>query len=172
MQRLIVILILLVALGAAGWLAASPVPVVLAAGAGVLGAWPVLVPRGPATASGTASGWRWADCVTCVRLGMLLQADPTVIYALQDFGIRRLLFKHLTYDSPYNTYRYKGLPPGPINLPDATSIDAVLNPEQHDYLYFCASPEFNGYHIFARNAQEHAANARLYQQALNQRGIR
>ena len=107
-----------------------------------------------------------------LRLGMLLQADPTVIYALQDFGIRRLLFKHLTYDSPYNTYRYKGLPPGPINLPDATSIDAVLNPEQHDYLYFCASPEFNGYHIFARNAQEHAANARLYQQALNQRGNR
>ncbi|NUL59533.1 CDP-alcohol phosphatidyltransferase family protein [Brevibacterium luteolum] len=72
MQRLIVILILTVALLTAGWLAASPVPVILAAGAGILGAWPVLVPREPATASATGSGWHWADCVTCVRLGMLL----------------------------------------------------------------------------------------------------
>lgn len=101
-----------------------------------------------------------------------LQADPTVIYAIGDFGIRRVLKAQMFFDSPYNTYVHAGLPPGPINLPDPRSIDAVLKPESHDYLYFCASPDLNGTHIFARNYEDHISNARLYQQALNRLGIK
>ncbi len=106
-----------------------------------------------------------------LKRGIKLDADPTVIYALRDFGIRRLLNKQLTVDSPYNTYRYAGLPPGPINLPAPATIDAVLNAEQHDYLYFVVDARFNGYHTFSKTLAEHIANARLYQQALTQRNI-
>ncbi|QIX62565.1 endolytic transglycosylase MltG [Hymenobacter sp. BT18] len=106
-----------------------------------------------------------------LKRGMKLQADPTVVYANQDFGIRRVLNVHLQKDSPYNTYKYAGLPPGPINLPSIASIDAVLNPESHQYLYFCAKEDFSGYHAFARNEQEHLVNARRYQAALSRNGI-
>ncbi|GAB3572696.1 endolytic transglycosylase MltG [Spirosoma luteolum] len=100
-----------------------------------------------------------------------LEADPTVIFALRDFTIRRLLNKQLTVDSPYNTYRYAGLPPGPINLPAPATIDAVLNAEKHDYLYFVVDARFNGYHTFSKTLSEHLANARLYQQALTKMKI-
>jgi UPF0755 protein len=102
----------------------------------------------------------------------LLQADPTVIFALQDFSIKRLLNSHLKVDSPYNTYKYAGLPPGAINLPEISSIDAVLNAEKHDFYFFCAKEDFSGYHNFAKTLAEHNRNAKLYQQALNERGIK
>ncbi len=107
-----------------------------------------------------------------LRASMPLQADPTVIYAIGDFGIKRLLRRQMMFDSPYNTYVHTGLPPGPINLPDPRSIDAVLNAESHQYLYFCASPDLNGTHLFATNFTDHMANARLYQQALDRLGIK
>ncbi|MEZ0610069.1 endolytic transglycosylase MltG [Fibrella sp. WM1] len=103
--------------------------------------------------------------------GIKLEADPTVVFANNDFTIRRVLNRHLALDSPYNTYRYAGLPPGPINLPPPNTIDAVLNPEKHDYLFFVAKADFSGYHTFSRNMTEHLANARIYQQALTQRKI-
>ena len=104
--------------------------------------------------------------------GMKLQADPTVKFAVGDFSIKRILFKHLSTKSPYNTYRYEGLPPGPICIPSISGIDAVLNAENHDYLFFCASPAFDGTHIFARDDKEHMENARKYQAALNARKIK
>ena len=106
-----------------------------------------------------------------LKRGMLLQADPTVKYALGDFTLRRILNKHLTVDSPYNTYKYAGLMPGPIRVPSLAAIEAVLNPAQHDFLYMCAKEDFSGTHNFARTLAEHTQNARRYQQALNQRGI-
>lgn len=106
-----------------------------------------------------------------LKRGIKLEADPTVIFALRDFGIRRLLTRQLAIDSPYNTYRYAGLPPGPINLPAPATIDAVLNAEQHDYLFFVVDARFNGYHTFSKNLSEHLANARLYQQALTRMKI-
>ncbi len=106
-----------------------------------------------------------------LKQNIKLEADPTVIFALRDFAIRRLLNKQLAVDSPYNTYRYAGLPPGPINLPAPATIDAVLNAEQHDYLYFVVDARFTGYHTFSKTLAEHLANARLYQQALNERKI-
>jgi len=106
-----------------------------------------------------------------LQRGMKLQADPTVVFANGDFGIRRVLNVHLQKDSPYNTYKYNGLPPGPINLPSIASIDAVLNPEQNDYLYFCAKDDFSGYHAFATNERDHLVNARRYQAALNRAAI-
>ncbi|GAB3643440.1 endolytic transglycosylase MltG [Spirosoma arcticum] len=106
-----------------------------------------------------------------LKRGIKLEADPTVIFALRDFGIRRLLTRQLAVDSPYNTYRYAGLPPGPINLPAPATIDAVLNAEQHDYLFFVVDARFNGYHTFSKNLSEHLANARLYQQALTRMKI-
>lgn len=105
-----------------------------------------------------------------LKKGMKLQADPTVIYAIGDFNIRRVLYSHLEYDSPYNTYKYAGLPPGPICIPSITSIDAVLNYEDHSYIYFCAREDFSGYHNFARTLAQHNANARKYQQALRLNG--
>ena len=102
---------------------------------------------------------------------MLLQADPTVKFALGDFSIQRILTKDTKIDNPYNTYRYRGLPPGPINLPTITSIDAVLNYEEHNYIYMCAKEDFSGYHRFAKTLSEHNKNARLFQKSLNSRGI-
>lgn len=107
-----------------------------------------------------------------LRKGMKLQADPTVKFALQDFGLRRILNKHLTCDSPYNTYVCPGLPPGPICLPSIASIDAVLNHTEHNYIYMCAKEDFSGRHNFAATYEEHKANARRYVQALNERGIK
>ncbi len=107
-----------------------------------------------------------------LRRGILLQADPTVIFANNDFTIRRVLFKHLEIDNPYNTYKYAGLPPGPIMLPSIASIDAVLNHVNHDYLYMCAKDDFSGYHNFARTQAEHLVNARKFQKALDIRNIK
>lgn len=98
--------------------------------------------------------------------GMLLQADPTVKYALGDPSIKRILNKHLEVDSPYNTYKHKGLPPTPICMPDLVAIEAVLNYEQHDYLYFCARPELDGRHNFAKTLGEHNRNAKAYHNAI------
>lgn len=102
------------------------------------------------------------------RKGMKLQADPTVAFCF-DYQPDRILKKHLTVDSPYNTYRYKGLPPAPINVPPKACIDAVLNPAAHKYIYFCASPEFDGTHRFAVTYSEHLKNARAFQRALTAR---
>jgi len=107
-----------------------------------------------------------------LRQGMLLQADPTVKFALGDFTLRRILNRHLEVDNPYNTYLYPGLPPGPIRVPSVVGIDAVLNHQQHDYLYMCAKEDFSGTHNFAHTLQEHLRNAARYAAALNQRGIK
>ena len=107
-----------------------------------------------------------------LQKGMLLQADPTVVYAVGDFSLRRVLRKHLKFDSPYNTYIHEGLPPGPICMPDVSTIDAVLNAEDHDYIYFCAKPEGGGRHAFAKTLRGHNRNAREYQSWLSSRNIR
>lgn len=106
-----------------------------------------------------------------LRRGMLLQADPTVKFALGDITVNRILRADLDIDSPYNTYRNPGLPPGPIVIPPLQAIDAVLNAEEHDYIFFSAREDFSGYHRFARTLSEHNRNARLYQNALNERRI-
>ncbi|MDD2279875.1 MAG: endolytic transglycosylase MltG [Bacteroidales bacterium] len=103
--------------------------------------------------------------------GIPLQADPTIKYAMGNFAIRRILTKHLSFDSPYNTYKYRGLPPGPINSPSISSINAVLEHENHKYLYFCAKPDYSGYHAFAKTLSEHNNNAREYQRFLNKERI-
>ncbi len=105
------------------------------------------------------------------RIGMALQADPTVKYAVGDFSIRRIKGTMLKTDSPYNTYLYSGLPPGPICIPSASSIDAVLKNKKTNYLYFCAKEDFSGRHNFAATTDEHIANARKFHKALNDRNI-
>ena len=103
-----------------------------------------------------------------LRIGMKLQADPTVAYCF-GYTLNRILRRHLEYDSPYNTYLYPGLPPGPISCPPKSCLEAVLNPESHNYLYFCANPAFNGSHLFAATFSEHQRNARAFQKALTDR---
>ena len=103
---------------------------------------------------------------------MRLQADPTVKFALGDFSIKRITQPMTQVKSPYNTYRVDGLPPGPIRLPEKSTIDAVLDAPQHDYLYMCARPDFSGYHDFTRDYASHLDNAHRYQAALNNRGIK
>jgi len=102
---------------------------------------------------------------------MYLNADPTIKFILRDFSVRRILYKDLEINSPYNTYKKIGLPPGPIVIPSIAAIDAVLNYEKHDYLYFCAKEDFSGYHNFAKTLEEHNRNRRLYLQALNKSRI-
>src|SRR5690554_6850026 len=106
-----------------------------------------------------------------IKRGMRLEADPTVKYAVGDPTLRRILFKHLEVESPYNTYKNDGLPPGPIRIPSIKGIDAVLNPTEHNYLFMCAKDDLSGRHNFAVTHAEHARNARAYQRALNERGI-
>ena len=103
--------------------------------------------------------------------GMLLQADPTLKYAVGDFTLQRILDSHKSVDSPYNTYLYPGLPPGPLRIPSITAIDAVLNYAHHDYIYMCAREDFSGRHNFASTLAEHNQNARRYREELNRRGI-
>jgi len=113
-----------------------------------------------------------------LRRNIPLQADPTVIYAKKlldgEFNqlIRRVLYKDLALDSPYNTYKYSGLPPGPITMPDISSIDAVLNAESHGYYYFVADPERPGYHSFSKSLQEHNAKRKDYIDWIRQQGIK
>lgn len=107
-----------------------------------------------------------------LRKGMLLQADPTLIYAWNDYTIKRVLDRHKEIKSPYNTYIHEGLPPGPICLPSVSSIDAVLNYSHIDFLYFCAKEDLSGYHNFARTLAEHNRNAARYQAALKKLNIR
>ena len=104
--------------------------------------------------------------------GMRLQADPTVKFAIGDFSIKRITVPMTQINSPYNTYRVNGLPPGPIRLPEKSTIDAVLDAPQHDYLYMCARSDFSGYHDFTRDYASHLDNAHRYQAALNSRGIK
>jgi len=106
-----------------------------------------------------------------LKRGIPLQADPTLVFALNDFTIRRVLNRHKAIDSPYNTYKYKGLPPGPVMLPSITAIEGVLNYKEHKYLYFCANPDFSGTHLFARTLTEHNRNAAGFQRALNRQRI-
>jgi UPF0755 protein len=102
-----------------------------------------------------------------LRKSWPLQADPTLVFASGDFGLKRVLNIHKDIDSPYNTYKYTGLPPGPICLPSISSIDAVLNARKHEYMFFCARDDMSGSHVFARTLAEHNRNAARYQQALN-----
>lgn len=104
--------------------------------------------------------------------GMKLQADPTVKFAVCDFSLRRILNKHLTTESPYNTYLHIGLPPGPIRMPEKSTIDAVLNAPKNNYLYMCAKEDFSGTHNFATTLEQHNANATRYRQALDNRKIK
>ena len=103
-----------------------------------------------------------------LRIGMKLQADPTIAY-LYGYKLNRILRAHLNVDSPFNTYKYSGLPPAPINSPRKACIEAVLNPEKHNYLYFCASDNFDGSHLFAASYSQHLRNARRFHIALNNR---
>ena len=108
---------------------------------------------------------------------MPLQADPTVIYAIKkrsgdfDQEIKRVFYNDLRINSPYNTYINKGLPPGPIAMPDVSAIDAVLNAENHDYIYFCANPDKPGYHAFASTYEAHQVNAKKYSDWVSKLGI-
>ena len=106
-----------------------------------------------------------------LKKDMKLQADPTVIYALGKKNVHRVLKKHLRIRNPYNTYRYKGLPPGPVYIPSKDALNAVLNPEEHDYIYFVANPELDGFHDFSVTYEEHKEKARSYRKQLNKKRI-
>lgn len=106
-----------------------------------------------------------------LKRGQRLEADPTVKFALNDFSLRRILYKHLEVESPYNTYRNAGLPPGPIRVPSIKGIDATLSPQDHKYLFMCAKDDLSGRHNFATTHAEHLRNAARYQRALNERKI-
>lgn len=107
-----------------------------------------------------------------LAVGMPLQADPTIKFALKQFELKRIYQKLLHTDSPYNTYRYEGLPPGPIKIASIRGIDAVLSPVEHTYLYMCAKEDFSGTHNFAQSYSEHLKNAARYAKALNDKGIK
>lgn len=102
-----------------------------------------------------------------INKGIPLMADPTLKYALNDFSLKRILNVHKAVKSPYNTYKHKGLPPGPICIPSIKAINSVLNYEHHKYIYFCAKEDFSGYHVFAKTLNQHNRNAKRYQRALN-----
>ena len=104
--------------------------------------------------------------------GMLLQADPTVKFAVGDFSLKRIYNSHLAVNSPYNTYKNKGLPPGPIRVAERSTLEAVLDAPSHNYIYMCAKDDFSGYHNFASDFAEHNRNAARYHKALSQRNIR
>ena len=110
--------------------------------------------------------------VNRLNANMPLQADPTIKFALKDFSLKRIYNNMLSVNSPYNTYRNTGLPPGPIRIPTVAGIDAVLDHVHHNYLYMCAKEDFSGTHNFARTYQEHMINASKYAEALNHRGIK
>ncbi len=107
-----------------------------------------------------------------LRIGMKLQADPTAVFATRDFATKRVTMAHTMFDSPFNTYMYTGLPPGPISMASIPSIDAVLNPADHKYLYFCAKADESGTHAFAETLSAHMENARRFQSWMNSKGIR
>lgn len=107
-----------------------------------------------------------------IKRGIPLQADPTVVFATGEFELRRVLNKHLEYDSPYNTYKYPGLPPGPIYLASISGLNAVVDVENHDFLYFCAAPGYGSKHQFAKTLTKHNQNARKFHNWLNKQGIR
>lgn len=107
-----------------------------------------------------------------LQKNMRLQADPTVKYAIGDFSIKRITEKMCAFDSPYNTYRVAGLPPGPIRLVEKQTIDAILDSKPHNYIYMCAKSDFSGYHDFAADYDTHIANAKRYQAELNKRNIK
>lgn len=104
--------------------------------------------------------------------GIKLQADPTVKFAVGDPALRRIYFKHLKKESPYNTYLHKGLPPGPISLPEKSALDAVLNAPQHDYIFMCAKPDYSGYHNFSKTLTQHNRYRRQYINFLRREGVR
>ena len=106
-----------------------------------------------------------------ISINMKLQADPTVKFALKMPNLRRLYYKHLEVDSPYNTYKYKGLPPGPIYIVDPRVIDAVLNYSEHDYIFMCAKPSYSGYHNFSSTNKEHEKYKKMYTTWLSQEEI-
>jgi len=106
-----------------------------------------------------------------LRKDMKLEADPTVKFAVGDFTLKRILLKHIAVNSPYNTYQHKGLPPGPIRIPEKSTVDSVLNYKHHNYLYMCAKEDFSGYHNFAVTSAEHTRNAARYHNALDKRKI-
>ncbi len=107
-----------------------------------------------------------------LKQNIRLQADPTAVFATREFNVRRVLNRHIKFDSPYNTYRYAGLPPGPIAMSSISSIDAVLNAEKHEYIFFCAKGDGTGFHSFAKTLAGHNKNASRYRQNLRRRGLR